>query len=259
MVKSYRSAAPPCRADAAQAAASGPQRFAAAGRAPVRLLAAGLRVSERPLRGRVVNESRAPHDHDELLLRPPQFTLRTLLIGMSLVALLCSLVQWVTPAGLIAIVLLIAVIVCHVAGNAIGTRLRQLGMERARQQLPQERLPLRPAVSGELPLAAATPLPTTTQPAPAPSYLGQRRSLGWPVVLASGAGFVLGGAGGVLGALEKSGGVWLPEVVAVGAVAFAVLGGLAAFAMTALVHVGLGAVRQALCSTSADADPPAQR
>jgi hypothetical protein len=252
MIKLYRSAAPPCRADAAQAASPGPQRFAAAGRTPVRLLAAGLRVSERPLRGRVVNESRAPHDHDELLLR-------TLLIGMSLVALLCSLVQWVTPAGLIAIVLLIAVIVCHVAGNAIGTRLRQLGMERARQQLPQERLPLRPAVSGELPLAAATPLPTTTQPAPAPSYLGQRRSLGWPVVLASGAGFVLGGAGGVLGALEKSGGVWLPEVVAVGAVAFAVLGGLAAFAMTALVHVGLGAVRQALCSTSADADPPAQR
>ncbi|MCL6481792.1 MAG: hypothetical protein K6U02_08695 [Firmicutes bacterium] len=200
-----------------------------------------------------MNESRAPHDHDELLLRPPQFTLRTLLIGMSLVALLCSLVQWVTPAGLVALVLLIAVIVCHVAGNALGTRLRQLGMERARRQLAEEPLPSLPAHP------AASPLVSAARPETAPSYLGQRRSLGWPVLLASGAGFVLGGAGGVLGALEKSGGVWMPEVVGVGAIAFAVLGGLAAFAMTALVQVGLGAVRQALCSMSADADPPAQR
>jgi hypothetical protein len=70
---------------------------------------------------------------------------------------------------------------------------------------------------------------------------------------------VLGGAGGVLGALEKSSGVWLSEVVLVGAVAFAVLGGLAAFAVTALVQVGISAVRQALAPTATDAGDPPQR
>lgn len=75
-------------------------------------------------------------------------------------------------------------------------------------------------------------------------------------MLASSAGSVLGGALGGVGAVQRSSGAWLPEVVLVGAVAFAVLFGLLAFSVAALVQVGIHAVRQALAATSADADGP---
>lgn len=195
-----------------------------------------------------MSQPQVPHDPSEPLLTPPQFTLRTLLVVVSLIALLCSLVQWVAPAGLIVLLLLVAVVVCHVAGNAIGTRLRQLGMERARRQPVDERPAAVLARCPAAPAAVADILSAS------PNYLGQRRRLGWPLPLASGVGCVLGGAGGVLGALERTNGAWLPEVMVVGAVAFGVLGALALFALTALVQVGLGAVRQALATTSAEAD-----
>jgi hypothetical protein len=199
--------------------------------------------------GRLVSERQVPKDDDEQLLRPPQFTLRTLVVAVSLVAVLCSLVQWVSPAGLLALVLLVAVLVCHVAGNAIGTRLRQLGMERARQQLPDVQLSSLSALPSPFPSAADAP-PAT------PNYLSQRRSLGWPSMVAGGAGLVLGGVGGALGALGSHSGARLPEVIVVGAIAFSVLGGLAAFAVAALVQVGLAAVRQALASMPAETSRP---
>lgn len=162
-------------------------------------------------------------------LRPPQFGLRTLLIVVTFFAVLFALAHWLTPIAWVGIALLATSIFLHVAGNAIGTHLRQIG-----NRLPPE--PAAPLI--RRPLEAREFAPVTR--------LGQRRSLGWLIVLATACGVLCGATGGGVwtwlssrqpaGALE----------IAVGAVAFAVLGGLAAFAAFAFTQVLLGAFWQAL-------------
>src|SRR4051812_17369517 len=65
--------------------------------------------------------------HNPRSLRPPQFGLRTLLGLITACAVLLALRQWVSPVAIAAIAFLAAFVFCHVAGNAIGTRLRQIG------------------------------------------------------------------------------------------------------------------------------------
>src|SRR5688500_12390165 len=60
-------------------------------------------------------------------LRPPQFGLRTLLLLVTLCAVLLAANQWLGASTVAGIVLLLLSIFAHVAGNAIGTRLRELG------------------------------------------------------------------------------------------------------------------------------------
>ena len=60
-------------------------------------------------------------------LRPPQFTLRTLIGLITLLAALFSLVNVVHPVVMAGLVLLALLIAAHVAGNVIGTRLREIG------------------------------------------------------------------------------------------------------------------------------------
>jgi len=162
-------------------------------------------------------------------LRPPQFGLRTLLIGMAACGLLFSLLKWLPPIAVAGIVMLAATIFCHVAGNAIGTQLRGL----ATPVPPAEASPVRPP-------------PARRVPRVPPTALGERKSLGWTIVIATAAGVLGGGLGGGLWTLASSRGAVGPLNIAVGAVAFAVLGGLAAFGIVALAQVLLGAIWQAL-------------
>ncbi|MCI0357192.1 MAG: hypothetical protein L0211_01745, partial [Planctomycetaceae bacterium] len=60
-------------------------------------------------------------------LRPPQFGLRTLLFVVTVCAVLAALSKWVTPLVFLCLVFLALTIIAHVAGNAIGTRLREIG------------------------------------------------------------------------------------------------------------------------------------
>lgn len=179
-------------------------------------------------------------DSDDALLRPPQFSLRTLLVAVTLIALLCSLVQWVSPAGLLALGLLIAVILCHVAGNAIGTQLRRIGSRRAAQPSLKSALPADPE-DGPVP-SGPLPLPLANG---SPGCLSERRPLGLPQLVAGGAGCLFGAAGGAASALGSSPSSAHLEIVAVGTIAFAVLGGLGAFAVTALIQVVASALWQA--------------
>jgi hypothetical protein len=162
-------------------------------------------------------------------LRPPQFGLRSLLLLVTAFALLFGLSPWLPPVTIAAILFLAATIFCHVAGNALGTKLRANG------DRPLDS-PSSPAIQRR---------PTAEQFAPA-TKLSQRSSLGWTIIVATLTGTVAGGVGGGLWTWLASRGPVGPVNVLVGVVAFASLGGLAAFMTVGFTQVLLGAMWQAL-------------
>ena len=169
-------------------------------------------------------------DHPRRALPPPQFGLRTLLGIVTACAVLAALSQWVTPVTIACAVFLILTVIAHIAGNVIGTRLRDLGSyPRSADDatgLPHDR-------------------PKADDFAPA-THLGRRQRLGWPIVIATLGGIVTGALGGVLWTLLASQGPVGPLNIGVGGLAFAILGGIMAFAAFGFVQVGLTALRQAM-------------
>ena len=166
---------------------------------------------------------------DSRVCRPPQFGLRTLLLVVTACAVLFAMAHWLAPIVWVGVLLLVASITLHVAGNAIGTRLRELG----------DRPPPDDAASH----LAARPQPLEFAPA---TRLSLRQRLGWVIQVATIAGTLSGGIGG---------GIWtwlssrhppgVAEIV-IGVIAFGVLGGLAAFGAAAFTQVLLGAMWQAM-------------
>ena len=168
-------------------------------------------------------------------LPPPQFNLRTLLLGIGVCGVLIALAQRLPPVVVVGISFAALCVVAHVAGNAIGTRLRDsANRERGRQP------------SGD-PWDPSPTFPDSgaRQAAP-PSRLGERRRLGWPIVIATLAGVFLSGVGGGIWTIFASRGPVGPLNVGVGVVAFAFLGGMVAFALSAFTQVLAGAIWQAL-------------
>jgi hypothetical protein len=164
-------------------------------------------------------------------LRPPQFGLRTLLLLMAAIGLALTLGQWLPPLTVACLVLLALSILAHVAGNVIGTKLRDIGDDPAANEHASGFFAKR------RPAQARDFAPTT--------QLGRRTNLGWPIVIGTLSGVVLGGLGGGLWTLLASRGPIGLFPVAVGIIAFAVLGGIATFLVFGFIQVGIGAIRQA--------------
>ena len=123
----------------------------------------------------------AAHADEQLGLNPPQFGVTSLLGFMAAVALLVTAWQSLGPLWALVITLFALAILAHVAGNAIGTKLRDAGRRS--------------------PGTAATPHPKQAAAhhfAPA-TQLSRRKKMGWPTLIVS-AGFALVGAiaGGAL-------------------------------------------------------------
>ncbi|MCE9528156.1 MAG: hypothetical protein K8R36_19105 [Planctomycetales bacterium] len=165
-------------------------------------------------------------------LRPPQFTLRTLIGLITLLAVFFSLVNLVHPLVMTGLVLLAVLIAAHVAGNVIGTRLRELGdrpVTKGGQDIPRRRF--NPPIDQE----SFAP----------PSDLARKVSLGLPVLIVTAAGAAVGGFGGGLwGYLAAGSGGWLN--IGVGCVAFGFLGGFVSFALYSFTQVLLAAWWQAV-------------
>jgi hypothetical protein len=167
------------------------------------------------------------------LLRPPQFRLRTLLLIIAACGVFFAIVraEVLSPPALIGLVLLALSIFCHVAGNAIGTHLRDLSPRRHLVDMPPQPYP--------------RPLPDLNQFAPS---LGQRSNLGWVIVIATFLGIIVGGIGGGLWTIFSARDVIFPVNVGIGVIAFATLGGIAAFALVGFAQVLFSALRQAMNS-----------
>ena len=175
-------------------------------------------------------------------LRPPQFGLRTLLLLVAACGMLLALRQWLDPIVLGAIVFLALSVFCHVAGNAIGTRLREIDDQ------PQPSGP-------ESPPTRLHPRPQDFAPV---TQLSSRHSLGWTIIIASSVGITTGAIGGGLWTFLAGNGHAGMLNIAVGVIAFAVLGCLAAFATVGFAQVLVGAIWQALRAPTA-ANPSAEQ
>ncbi len=167
-------------------------------------------------------------------LRPPQFRLSTL---MWLIALLCAMfamIAWVGPYGTLVLIVFVLAVIAHIAGNAIGTKLRENG---DRPVAPEDhrgplKLPLnRPATKDEF-------APTT--------QLSERKSLGLTNLIMTCLGIVLGASvGGFCLTLLNWDRITLPSLI-FAVVACGVLGGIGGFATSSFVHVLIGAQLQAM-------------
>ena len=163
-------------------------------------------------------------------LSPPQFGLRTMLLGVSLCAVIFASFQWLSPLAIVGLIFLVICIAAHIAGNAIGTRLRENGS----RPLPPHDLE---------PHSARFRTVSTAEFAEA-TQLSRHSSLGWPQLIASAAGLVAGGVGGGLGTVLLSR-KYDETTIAIGCVAFAVLGGMAAFIGFSFLQVAWSALSDA--------------
>jgi hypothetical protein len=170
-----------------------------------------------------------PDTEGRRLLRPPQFGLKTLLGLVTACGMLLALAQWLHPAAVALLGFLIVSVFCHVAGNAIGTRLRASSSASIEPDL--------------IPRASECPKPHQFAP---PSLLSRRQSLGWLVLVATSIGILSGAVGGGLWTFLASAGPADLMSIAIGVIAFAVLGGLAAFLTIGFVQVLVISLWQAM-------------
>ena len=169
-------------------------------------------------------------------LSPPQFGLRTLLLGVSLCAVIFASFQWLSPLAIVGLIFLVICIAAHVAGNAIGTRLRENG---SRPLPPHDQ----PPHSARFRAVSTSEFAEATQ-------LSRNSSLGWPQLIATAAGLLAGGIGGGLGTVLLSR-KYDETTIAIGCIAFGVLGGMAAFIGYSFVQVAWNTISAA--QKSADA------
>ena len=175
-------------------------------------------------------------------LKPPQFRLSTLFLGMTALSVLFAAMTWVGPLAALGLVLLALSIVAHVAGNAIGTRLRENGSRPLAGEIGGPEFLKRKPGS---PVAAGDCAPATR--------LGGRHPLGWLIVVVTVAAFLLGGISG--GAFQA----WLcwekSTVVSIlcGAAASGALGGFGGFLVSSFFRELFRAHAQATAAESKSA------
>ncbi|MEM8678117.1 MAG: hypothetical protein AAGF97_02075 [Planctomycetota bacterium] len=174
-----------------------------------------------------------PEDHRRGL-KPPQFGVVGLLIFMTLIALVLAIGQTQGPLLASVVALLALAVIAHVAGNAIGTRLRDEGSQP--MQAVQESRPK---------TAESHHFAPTTQ-------LSQKKRIGLPTLLIS-ALFALTGAaaGGALLAHFN----WNRLTVAnltLSVVSCGVLAGLWGFWLCSFAKVALHAWQEALRHESSE-------
>lgn len=174
----------------------------------------------------------SPHEDDRRAgLPPPRFSLAALMWGVTCLAVIFASLTYLGSHGFLLLLLLAVAIVLHVAGNALGTRLRASGD----RPLPRE--------DGTAPAGFSRASVKPSDFAPATPLSGRHR-FGWPRIILTLSGVVLGGAVGGYGlTLVMTRATW--QAVVLGVVASAILGGIWTFLAASLIQVACGAAWQA--------------
>lgn len=171
---------------------------------------------------------RPPDDGLRPGLPPPQFGMATLLWAMAVLCVVFAVLGAAGPVAALVVVFFCIAVFAHVAGNALGTKLKENGSRRAAKPTPRDR-------SADL---------SHEHYAPA-TNLGEKASLGITTFITTLVGMTLGGVvgGGLLTVFNWEKIVW--PSIAVAAIASGVLGGLAGFLASSFVHVMIEAHVQA--------------
>jgi hypothetical protein len=138
-----------------------------------------------------------------------------------------ALVRYVGWYGSAIAVFFLLCVVAHVAGNAIGTSLRDLGGPR-RTDSPVEWF------------AGRAPVRVSPRDFAPRTELSLKRSLGKPIILVTVAGAVLAGVAGGCGFWWLADGRGTALTIGLGAAASAVLGGIWTFAAGSFMQVTFG-------------------
>ena len=158
-------------------------------------------------------------------LPPPRFSLRTLAFAITAICVLLALWREMQPLPWAMVVLTLLVIAAHVAGNALGTRLR-------------DGLPKTSATHSPSPIAVRT-----EHFAPV-SNLSGKQPLGWLMPIALGLGVAAGMIGGGVFMWRVYGAALDRLAIGITLLAFGVLGGISMFLLSSFVHYGFLALRQ---------------
>jgi hypothetical protein len=160
--------------------------------------------------------------------RLPQFRLRTLFLLMGFLAVLFAIMGFIGPMASAALLFFLALVGLHVAGNALGTSLR----DRVSDQVGWQHLP-----SIGRPLFANRPAWTALAP-----RLSEHTPIGWIIWAIGLLGALTGGALGrmAFGQLDSS-----PSELAVGTISLAVLGAFLGFLIGSFLTMLLRAWNQA--------------
>jgi hypothetical protein len=142
-------------------------------------------------------------------------------------AVACAAIGWLGLAGWMAAAVLLASVGMHVAGNAIGTRLR----EATDRDLNDRR---------DLPHARAT-IPATT-----PTHLERSSQLGRLIPVSAAIGAACGGAAGSLALLLFA--ACSPAGALLGGASSAVIGGLLGFLGASFVEIVRTSLREAIAA-----------
>ncbi len=169
-------------------------------------------------------------DHPPAPLPPPQFSLRSMLIGITLLCVGLGICLWLTPPAVVAVLVAVLMVGAHVFGNAVGTRLRNGKQDRVH--------PANQFKTGIDYDAGSTAAPST--------HLAERWSLGWLLTVPTTAGTLLSVIGGCLWIEHAYQLGFDPGGMAVAGAGFGLLGGFASFAVASFSQVLVVAVFQAM-------------
>lgn len=159
-------------------------------------------------------------------LPPPRFSLGTLFVVTAGLGVLFAGVHYFGIFWIVIVILFVLCVVAHVAGNALGTKLRQFGST-----------PLEPDGTPADVQPIAKPRPGDFAPV---TRLRQRRPLGRRILFITGCGALVGGFVGFIGIAWLTDGPAEWQVYTLGAGASAVLGAIWTFAAASFIQVTFG-------------------
>ncbi len=163
-----------------------------------------------------------------------QFSLRTLLIAVAVLAALMAILAVVNTLTSVLLVWFVLLVFCHVAANAWGSKSnrREIELDGEGPPVGSARL-ARPHSTARGVNSVNTDVPAT--------HLSQRKALSWWLFLPIPAGAALGGYGGVIylfGSIENVD-TWRALVVT--GLASAAMGGFLAFLISSFLGVAIAA------------------
>ena len=170
-------------------------------------------------------------------LKPPQFRLRTMLVG---VALICALLVVMVSIGMfwaMGLLMLVLLVGAHVVGNSLGTQLRDHG---SRQTA---------VVNDPNKLSTSDPALQTWQ-RPSAGRMQEKRPVGWLLIALSAVGAIVSG---IVGGLSISSLYWNqigPAAIAIATLASGVIGGMGIFLTGSFVDMVQRVWREATTETS---------